>query len=230
MRKLFTKSRFVVAGLTFLTMLTFASTFSVQRASAYTCTDNGLACDIGYFSRTNLAAGAHHNLYYGNDGTWGGSPFLLGLRVNNVYDLQVTIQRRLNCKPGYTGVTNPADQNTVGAAFTVLTMLGAPPGTSKDVACQRLYEWQVLMTQYDDAHLIHWAEWHNLDGVNTRLTTNAGTDVTYYADNEPPSDQSIAFYAPDNVTVLYKIKRDCGNPIGRARPLPALTYSLHGSV
>jgi len=230
MRRVFTKSHFMLIGLVFFSALTLASSFSVQRVNAYTCTDNGLACDIGYFSRANLAAGAHHNLYYGNDGTWGGSPFLLGLRVNNAYDLEVTMQRRLNCKPGFTGVTNPADQNTVGAAFTVLTMLGAPPGTNKDVACQRLTEWQFLMTDYDNAHLIHWAEWQNLDGVNTRLSFNGGTDVTYYADNEPPSDQSITFYAPDNVTVLYKIKRDCGNPIGRTRALAGLTYSLHGSV
>lgn len=223
------KSRLVVAGLVACSLVVLSSSINVPKANAYVCTDNGLGCDIGYFSGANLAAGAHHNLYYGNDGTWGGSPFLLGLRVNNAYDFEVTIQRRLNCKPGWVGVTNPADQNTVGAAFTVLTMLGAPPGTSKDVACQRLTEWQFLITSYDDQHLITWAEWQNLDGVNTRLSFNGGTDVTYYSDNEPPSDQSITFRSPGGA-VLYKIKRDCGNPIGRAQALPKLTYGLKGAV
>jgi hypothetical protein len=192
-----------------------------QVASALVCTDNGLACNVGYFSGQGVT-GSQHNLYYGNDGSWGGSPFLLGLRPNNVGDLKFLIGARLSCTNGGnppTVMTAPGTQNSTGAAFTVLTMLGAPPGTSKHVACQRFWEWASLMDAYDNAGLIHYSEWYAPNGVNTRLSYNQGTDVSYYTDWGPPSAPSVVFYDPNGSGPLYAIKRDCGNPLGRLRPL-----------
>jgi len=227
------KSRVILIAWVFCSLIVVGSTLQPQKAAAYTCLDNGLACDIGYFSLTNLAAGVHHNLYYGNDYTWGGSPFLLGLRANNIGDLTGLIKGRLNCSNNAnppTNMNNPTDQNATGAAFTVLTMLGAAPGTSKNTACQRYNEWASIVTKYDQAGLIHYSEWHNLDGINTRLSSNAGTDVTYYADNAPPSDTSIVFYAADGSGPAYAIKRDCGNPIGRQRGPLTLNFNLNPIV
>jgi hypothetical protein len=227
------KSRVILVAWVFCSLIVVGSTLQPQKAAAYTCLDNGLACDVGYFSLTNLAAGVHHNLYYGNDYTWGGSPFLLGLRANNIGDLTGLIKSRLNCTNNAnapTNMVNQADQNATGAAFTVLTMLGAAPGTSKNAACQRYNEWASIVTKYDQAGLIHYSEWHNLDGINTRLSTNAGTDVTYYADNAPPSDTSIVFYAADGSGPVYAIKRDCGNPIGRQRGPLTLNFNLNPIV
>ncbi|HKR82233.1 MAG TPA: hypothetical protein VJR27_04530 [Candidatus Saccharimonadales bacterium] len=228
------KSRFLLAGFVLCSLVMVGVSLRPPQANAYVCTDNGLGCDIGYFSLSNVAAGTHHNLYRGNDYTWGGSPVLLGLRAENVADLTGLLGGRMGCtnfaQPGNTWIPNQADQNATSAAFTILTMMGYPGGTNKNQACNVYWQWVTRMQQYDAQGLIHYHEWHNLDGVNTRLTFNAGTDVSYYADNDPPTDQSIVIYAADGSGPLYAIKRDCGNPIGHRRTVPALTYGLHGSV
>lgn len=192
-----------------------------QQAAAVTCADNGLPCNVGYFSGQTVT-GAQHNLYYGNDYTWGGSPFELGLRPSNVAELKNLIGVRLSCTNGGnppTVMTNPGNQNATAAAFTVLTMLGVAPGASKNVACERFWEWAALMDAYDTAGLIHYSEWYAPNGVNTRLSYNQGTDVSYYTDWDPPSAPSVVFYDPNGSGPLYAIKRDCGNPLGRLRSL-----------
>ncbi len=230
----FKRWRSALAGIMVLGAVLISAVLPAQKASAYVCNDNGLGCDIGYFSLANLAAGSHHNLYYGNDWSWGGNPFLLGLRAYDINGLTSLIGGRMACtngaQPGNTWLPNPSAQNATSAAFTVLTMLGAPPGTPKNAACDRYREWETIVRQYDAAGLIHYDEWHGIDGVNTRLSYNAGTDVTYYADFDPPSSTSIVFYSPNGSGPLYAIKHDCGNPIGRLRALTPLGYTMQANV
>jgi hypothetical protein len=225
--------RLLLFGLIACSLLATGLLVRPQTASAAVCANNGSACDVGYFSRQNVAAGSHHNLYNGNDFTWGGSSVLLGLRPSNVGDLKNLILGRLGCTNNAnppTVMTNPGAQNATAAAFTVLTMLGAPPGSSKNLACQRYPEWAKLMDDYNYAGLIHFSEWKSTDGVNTRLTYSAGTDVSYYTDWEAPSDTSVVFYSPiPGGGILYAIKRDCGNPIGRLRPL-VRNFNLSSSI
>lgn len=220
------KTRLALLAFATCSLLLPGSMAQPQKASAATCANNGTACDVGYFSR-QAVTGAQHNLYYGNDASWGGSPFLLGLRPSNVTQLKNMITGRLACNGAV--LSNPGAQNATAAAFTVMTMLGVPPGNSKNIACQRLGEWTNLMDAYDSAGLIHYSEWKSLDGVNTRLSYNQGTDVSYYTDWDPPSDRSIVFYDPNGSGPLYAIKRDCGNPIGRLRAL-TWDYDLRPTI
>ncbi len=176
--------------------------------SADACTINGRDCFRGWF--TNRAytpyVGDGHMLF-----TPPSPP--LGLFANNINDLTSMISGRLNC-----GAFNAGGHNTTGAAFIVLTMLGASPGTSKSTACSRLNEWTALVRSYDSAGLINYNIMYNSGNINTLYSTSL-SDVTFYA--EDVTTPSIVVYSPSR-SPIYAIKRDCGNPINRLQRIPPL--------
>ncbi len=173
-----------------------------KAAAADICTPNGRDCFYGYFFNGYDGGPSvrQHNLLT--------APALLN--VNNGWDLVHTILADLNGCPGG-NLPNPNGQNETGAAFIVLTMLGLPPGTNKNVACQRFDEWSGNVYNLEASGLIDFSQVYNFGGINTRSTK---TDVAYYPD--AGAADSIVFYNPANPSQpTYAIKKDCGNPLGR---------------
>lgn len=204
----------VVCGLTFL-----ATSINPQKAKADICSPNGRDCYFGYF----------FNGYDGGPGTRQHNlltaPALLN--VNNGFELVQTIKSNLACAGS--NLSNPNGQNPTGAAFIVLTMLGVPTGTNKNVACQRFDEWSGNVYNLEASGLINFNQTYNFGGINTRSSL---TDVAYYP-NEGAAN-SIVFYNPRNPSqATYAIKKDCGNPVGRllaAQVYWDLTPSVQATV
>lgn len=202
--------RSILTGLAgFAAVIGFSILFSPS-AFADACTPNGRDCDIGYFSGQNInQRQGLHQLY---------TPVNTGLHSNNINELVRDITNRLNC-----AAFNPNSQNAVSAAFTVLTMLGVPPGADKFAACQRLGEWTAVVRLYDSEGLIDYNVRRNTGGINTRASVageapGVPTDVAYYEIHDDVD--SIVFRDPANrARVIYAIKRLCGNPIGRLSSL-----------
>lgn len=197
--------RIWLTGLTGLAVMLGVTFLFSPRALADACSPNGLNCGIGYFTRTPLIGNpGFHNLY---------TPPPLGLQVNNVDDLVAQLSQRLGCGNG--AIWNPFDQNSVGAAFTILTMLGAPPGTPRITACVRLGEWTALVRTYDAQGLINFNYMYDTGGINTRSSVY---DVEYYQNSVTMN--TIVFYDPGNPgNIIYGIKKDCGNPVGQLKSL-----------
>ncbi len=184
-----------------------------QQANADRCSINGRDCHIGYF-------------FGGYDGGPGtprnnviSAPAMLN--VNDPNALAGMVGGHMGCVNGV--IPNPGSQNATGAAFIVLTMMGYPPGTPKNVACQVYNEWAGLVQSW--APHTNYNMFYNFGGLNTRSSIN---DVAYY-----PSAQSeawsIVFYSPTTGEPLYAIKKDCANPVGRLQALPR-NYTLNPHV
>lgn len=207
--------RLLTIGTLLCSVMLMALAIQPDKASADICAVNGRNCYFGYFFNgyDGGPGKSQHNLF---------TPPQLGLYANNINDLTGMIGSRMSCQGNV--LPNHNSQNASSAAFIVLTMLGAPPGTNKNVACQRYLEWFDLVHKYNAAGLIRYNQVHNFGGINTR---SSGPDVTYYPMNG--AAPSIVFYSPVNGAPLYAIKRDCGNPIGRLQAL-FLNYNLQPNV
>lgn len=201
--------------------IAFAATLGIgslspEKARADICTANGRDCYYGYFFNGYdggaAANGTRHNLF--------SAPAMLN--VNNGWDLVNTIQGHLGCVGG--NVSNPNGQNPTGAAFIVLTMLGAAPGTNKNVACQRFGEWASNVYNYEASGLTNFNQVYDFQGINTRSTY---VDVAYYPMNGAAN--SIVFYSPTTGQPIYAIKKDCGNPVGRLQA-PTANWDLTPSI
>ncbi len=213
------KFRIVVAAFLLCSVTVGGTLLSTQKVSADVCSPNGRTCGHGYFFNGGPVA-TGHNLYYGPGYLERPGP---GLQANNWVDLVSLIGVRMACTnnatPGSTVLPNPNDQNATSAAFTVLTMLGAAPGTPKNQACNRYREWSNLTKQYDQLGLIHYNEMYDSKGINT-LYSDPLVDVVYYQDEV--ISPSVVVYNPNGTGPMYAIKRDCGNPIGRLQGLPPI--------
>ncbi|HEX8762627.1 MAG TPA: hypothetical protein VF733_02595 [Candidatus Saccharimonadales bacterium] len=184
-----------------------------RQVAADVCSINGRDCYVGYFS----------GAYDGGPGTlrWNvlSAPALL-----NIWDTDSFINwigGYMSCAGGV--LLNAGAQNATGAAFIVLTMLGYPPGTPKDVACQQFGTWAQIVS--DLRNFTQFGVMYDYGGLNTRSTL---TDVAWY-----PSAQTVAlsivFYSPVDGTPMYAIKKDCGNPVGAVRAI-VRNYDLSPSV
>lgn len=180
---------------------------SSQVAKADQCSINGINCWFGYFSGAYDGGPGkrQHNVI---------TPPAM-LNVNNGDQLVATVGSHMACAGGV--LVNGGSQNATGSAFIVLTMLGYPPGTSKNVACQVFGEWANTVRSWA---YVNYNVFYDFGGLNTR---SSFTDVAYY-----PSVQkqawSIVFYSAAGVP-LYGIKKDCANPVGRLQGLPR-NYTL----
>jgi hypothetical protein len=209
-----TKFRLVLLGAIFCSLGSIGVLLHAPKASADICSVNGRNCGYGFFSGSGTV-GSGHNLY--------GPPPGPGLQVNNALDMINTLGGRVSCN----GINNPSaklgpaqnDQNATSAAFTMITMMGMPPGTPKDAACQNWSKWRTLVETYDALHLIHFNEMHDSAGINTLFTFNWNSDVVYY--NNSVVSNSIVIYSQSGA-VLYAIKKDCGNPVGQLHGLPPI--------
>ncbi len=221
MKKFLKKSfvRLTLLGFAVCTMTFAAIGTNPRQAAADLCSINGRDCYFGYF-------------YNGYDG----GPPATGTRWNvlsapallNIWDTDALISWMggyLQCAGGT--LLNAGSQNGTGAAFIILTMLGYPPSTSKDVACQQFGSWASLVS--DLRNFTQFGVMYDYGGLNTRSTL---TDVAWY-----PSAQTVAlsivFYSPVDGTPMYAIKKDCGNPVGQVRPVVRnfdLTPSIAATV
>lgn len=202
--------QWVAAFIVSLSLLTISSAvFYAPRVAADQCSINGRDCYVGYFSgQYDGGPGKlQHNVM---------TPPALD-NVGNADQLIATVGSHMACAGGT--LTNPNSQNATGSAFIILTMLGYAPGTSKSVACQAFGEWANVVRQW--APYTQYNFFYDFGGLNTR---SSFTDVAYY-----PSAQSkawsIVFRHPVTGEVLYAIKRDCANPVGRLQSLPR-NYTL----
>ena len=197
--------KLILLGVAAFAMFMVASMGYAPETSAAQCRDNGRECGYGYFTNRGPTPSGN-NMF---------TPANLGLYANNLNDLYGGLGGKMQCRnagqPGSTFGVPQNDQNATSAAFIVLTMLGAPPGTAKNQACERWTEWTELVAGYDRAGRIHYNEYHDFDCINT-LYTRVNADAVYYA--ECGAAQSIVFYGA-NGAPIYAIKRDCANPVGR---------------
>ncbi len=193
--------RKVIIGVTALVMMLSPLVIFAEKVLADMCTPNGRDCYYGYFT----------GAYDGGPGTLRNNVISAPamLNVNNVDQLVATVAGHLGCGGG---VVN-GGQNGTGAAFIVLTMLGYPPGTPKNVACQQFGEWDATVRYW--APFTNYNVFYNFGGLNTR---SSNVDVAWY-----PSAQtaawSIVFYSPTTGQPLYAIKKDCANPVGTLEAL-----------
>lgn len=219
MRKFLKKSfiRLTLLGFAVCTMTFAAIGTNPRQVAADICTINGRDCYFGYFT-----------------GAYDGGPGTLRLNVIsapallNVWDTDALINNigsHMACAGGI--LLNPNAQNATGAAFIVLTMLGYPPGTSKDVACQQFGAWASLVS--DLRNFTNFNVMYDYGGLNSRST---GTDVAWYPSAQRIA-QSIVFYSPVDGAPMYAIKKDCANPVGQVRSVTRnfdLTPSIRATV
>lgn len=184
-------------------------TFYPKQVNADQCSINGRDCYIGYF----------FGAYDGGPGTLRNNVISAPamLNVNNANELVNNVAGHMVCSGGV--LVNQGSQNATGAAFIVLTMLGYPPGTSKNVACQVFSEWANAVQAW--APYTNYNVFYDFGGLNTR---SSNTDVAYYP-SALTAAWSIVFYHPTTGQPLYGIKKDCANPVGRLQALPR-NYSL----
>lgn len=192
----------VVMMLSYVTLM-----FDSQPVAADQCSINGRDCWYGYFTGAYDGGPGkrQHNVY---------TPPAV-LNVNNADQLVAVVGSHMNCGGGV--LLNANAQNATGSAFIILTMLGYPPGTSKNVACQVFDQWANRVRTWP---YVRYNEFYNFGGLNTR---SSFTDVSYYPSAQS-SAWSIVFYSASGVP-LYGIKKDCANPVGRLQALPA-NYTL----
>jgi len=178
--------------------------YPAQVAKADACSVNGRDCYFGYFyNGYDGGPGVRqHNVY--------SAPALLNVHDPNA--LVNTVRSHMNCAGGR--LLNAGEQNATGSAFIIMTMLGLAPGTSKDAACQQFDKWAniVLTWQYRPGDF---DTDYYFGGLNTRSTY---TDVAWYISAQT-SALSIVFRSPVDGHVMYAIKKDCGNPVGRLEGL-----------
>lgn len=181
-----------------------------QTAYADVCSDNnGLACNVGYFTGARDTRRGH-NLF---------RPPALD-NVHNSTQLINTIRGHIGCGGG---VVNGGQHGT-GAAFIVLTMMGYPAGTPRNVACQIFGTWEQTVRNWPGNRVNYDVPNYYFGGLNTRYM-DSPSDVQYYFDAGRLSAPSIVFYHPITGAPMYAIKKDCGNPVGRLRSLD-LPYTL----
>ncbi len=217
--------RLLGLGIVLCSLTLVGLSLSPQKASADICSDNnGVLCYQGYF----------FNGYDGGPpatGTrWNVISAPAYIPTNNAFDMVNRTWGWLGGCPGG-ALWNQNDQNATGAAFIILTMLGYPQGTPKNVACQQFNTWANLVYTYENANLILFNHMQDYGGINTRSTL---TDVAYYPMNG--SAISIVFLDPVTRLPMYAIKKDCANPLGRLRALfrsydlqPTITPLINGA-
>lgn len=197
-----------------ITMISLLATPS--SASAASCQNlyppGGPACGHGFFFN-----GTDN---FGTD-VWVGG---VNPATNSAPALINEVRSKMNCN-GAGVMVNATDSYATGSAFIILTMLGYPGGTNKNVACQQANRWAGLVNSYAAAGLINF----NLNASfigNTYFQNSAGTRDDAWED---PSSKTwggtatmISFFKPDKSGVLYSIKRSCANPVGILQALQPL--------
>lgn len=113
----------------------------------------------------------------------------------------------------YLKLLDPNPQAHKSAAFTILTMLGAPARTPWEVAKDRFDEWQNIVRWYDANGRISWA--YNFPYVFNTYYQRGAQDVAWY--EEPDTRDSIVFWNDNGSS--YAIKKDCANPVGDMSPV-----------
>lgn len=198
---------FLVIAFSFLMLLSHS-----QQVKADQCSINGRSCYFGYF----------FNGYDGGPGATGTLHNVLSapavLDVHSADQLIANIGSHMSCSGGT--LLNANTQNATGSAFIILTMMGYAPGTSKNVACQVFSQWADRVREW--APDTEYDRFYDYGGLNTR---SSFTDVTYYPSAQT-SAWSIVFKDKVTHAVLYAIKKDCGNPVGRLQKLPDTPYTL----
>jgi len=208
----------VLAGGMFGTMA-FTST-----ASAGICWKT-ISCDTGWFSGRGPDSTGEYPADYWDviDG---------GLHSPNLGAFLSDMSGFLKCtstdQPGSALGVAQSDNNATGAAFIILTMLGAPAKTPKNQACVRWTEWKTIVTQYDKAGLVNYNFNLNPVNVNTFFTHSFNGDVGF--DKNAPAGLAIVFFNPDGSGAVYAIRHECGNPVGVVNPLPSVTKPPTGDV
>ena len=128
-----------------------------------------------------------------------------------------------------------------GATFIILTMMNQPAGTPRNAAgtfdaapyggTSLADQWARLVEQYDAAGLINWnyTTPGNFSCRNTFYQTTYNDVADYNDCNGARNQSSIAFLSPSDGSVLYVIKKVCGNPLGNLSPLSNIaTGSING--
>lgn len=161
--------------------------------------------NTGIAEAAPFARGNWYGYFYNGFSDWGDDLFtneLLG--VNDVNSFVNFYAARVN---------DGSPRRRAAAAFTILTMLGAPAGTPVSQANARFGEWERAVRWYNDNGRINW----NLNYSYTYNTylQNGIDDVAWYV--EPASSNSIVFINPSGSS--YAIKKDCANPVGDMGPL-----------
>lgn len=213
-----------VYKLTLLAVIVFGVTLTAlllqpNKASADICTANGRDCYFGYF--TNVydggppANGTRFNVM--------SAPALLN--VNNAAQLVSTLSSAMGGCPGG-ALWNQNDQNAVGAAFIVVSMMygAAGAGMPKNTACSVFAQWEATVYNLEASGHINFNLVHNFGGVNSRSTL---VDAAFYPSTG--SALSIVFYNPSTGAPAYAIKKDCANPLGQISAI-SLNYSLQPSI
>jgi len=172
--------------------------------------NNGAWPSGGVFGRC-YAMGYFGNAY-GPSSYGSGTTTVLsnGLWVDNVDQFVSRIKSHLG------GST----QNRTGAAFIIKTMLGKNgPGGGKGVSGAELAKWETLVRTYNSNGLVSWSTsvYYPKNTINSRYNKSR-QDNNFYLTNRSETQSTIIF-RDTNGSVLFKIKKNCGNPIGALRGL-----------
>lgn len=125
-------------------------------------------------------------------------------------------------------------QNSTGAAFIVLTMMGYPPGTPKAQAGAIFWTDFVPAVQYYNSQgWVAWNSWASGAVQNTYWQGSPGPDDVAWYDDVVGSE-AILFYNP-NTGGSYWIRKACANPLGTLAalvmpPAPDFDMTLSASA
>lgn len=194
-------------------MVGVAASFVYPSAASASSCWSTLPCDTGYFSGQGAVNGTWPSDYL--DVIDGGVP----ASVTNLQTFLQFMQNNLKCtsidQPNSALGVPQNDDKGVGAAFYVVTMLGAPVKTPKNQACVRWTQWKNLVTQYDQAGLIKYnfnVATEPSSGLNSYYTHSFGGDIGF--GHSSGNGMSIVFFKPGGNGIAYTIRRYCGNVTG----------------
>lgn len=188
-----------------------------SKASADACSVNGRDCYYGYF--TNVFDGGRGVLRFNVMS----APALLN--VNNGADLVNTLWGAMGGCPGG-GLWSQTDQNAVGAAFIIVSMLHGPAGAGlpKNTACSEFGTWSTMVYNLEASGYVNFNQIYNFGGLNSRSTK---VDAAFYQNVGQAA--SIVFYDPNTGAPMYAIKKNCANPVGQIQALK-LNYNLKPNI
>lgn len=220
MRKIFYRTRAVKTGRLLLMIFCLASVLTSspglsEQAEAFP----GRSSNTGFFS---------NNTYSGNgDKLWGqGNSGFDDTGLSSPYPSNVdTIDEFVDYYDLFLQSTD--DQRATTAAFTILNMMGEPPGTSRERARDLFNDWEDLVRAYHDAGKIDFSQSYTYS-QNT-LYDITRDDVMWYTEDD--TRPSVVFRSLADNSIIYAIKRDCANPVGPMEALPSSSpYTVRSNM
>lgn len=153
----------------------------------------------------------HHGYYLNVHDDWGDEIYPSGLFVYNADDFITMVRNR---------ISSPNAHLRLGSKFLVHTMMGLPPGNYGTPSAATLNEWESRVRAMDALGLVRWNELYDYERNTYYQGTGTGPNPVDAAAYKVSGTARSIVFRNSSGTVVYAIKHDCANPVGRFVGLP----------